>query len=241
MVSGRAEKRSFRRPSVVQSNTDHSTAAALLDAPGKRSSLLERRTAPKNKACFLTGPVMALSHLRFWPAFPPLSIVFFRSVPPNFVFRVLCLHPLLPSLAPCLSPDCCFPLGFCCSAKSCHPLLVPVLPLTEFCVPSKRSFCFPTHSHFTNNPVPINSMPLISAGTDQRGGGATFQNGFPSSCFRTLSKSLQIQETYHYQGATTNIHPLLSSLVNYTHPVKFSGSAQNLHYFWGQQFSFSRL
>ena len=32
-----------------------------------------------------------------------------------------------------------------------------------------------------------------------------------------------IQETYHYQGATTNIHPLLSSLINYTHPVKFSG------------------
>ncbi|KHJ40937.1 Phosphatidylinositol-specific phospholipase C, X domain protein [Trichuris suis] len=28
---------------------------------------------------------------------------------------------------------------------------------------------------------------------------------------------------YHYTSATTNIHPLLSSLVNYTHPVKFGG------------------
>uniref|UniRef100_A0A915P6M0 Phosphoinositide phospholipase C n=1 Tax=Meloidogyne floridensis TaxID=298350 RepID=A0A915P6M0_9BILA len=32
-----------------------------------------------------------------------------------------------------------------------------------------------------------------------------------------------VQESYYYQGATTNIHPLLSSLVCYTHPVKFSG------------------
>ena len=30
-------------------------------------------------------------------------------------------------------------------------------------------------------------------------------------------------QTYHYTGATTNIHPLLSSLVNYTHPIKFQG------------------
>ncbi|XP_070577889.1 1-phosphatidylinositol 4,5-bisphosphate phosphodiesterase beta-4-like isoform X4 [Ptychodera flava] len=28
---------------------------------------------------------------------------------------------------------------------------------------------------------------------------------------------------YHYTGATTNIHPILSSLVNYAHPVKFQG------------------
>ncbi|XP_077866794.1 LOW QUALITY PROTEIN: 1-phosphatidylinositol 4,5-bisphosphate phosphodiesterase beta-4-like [Saccoglossus kowalevskii] len=39
---------------------------------------------------------------------------------------------------------------------------------------------------------------------------------------------------YHYTGATTNIHPLLSSLVNYAHPVKFQGfdvaEDQNLHY-----------
>ncbi|CAJ0948306.1 unnamed protein product, partial [Mesorhabditis belari] len=37
-----------------------------------------------------------------------------------------------------------------------------------------------------------------------------------------------------YTGATTNIHPLLSSLVNYTHPVKFSGfdvaEQNNLHF-----------
>ncbi|CAJ0579286.1 unnamed protein product, partial [Mesorhabditis spiculigera] len=38
----------------------------------------------------------------------------------------------------------------------------------------------------------------------------------------------------YYTGATTNIHPLLSSLVNYTHPVKFSGfdvaEQNNLHF-----------
>lgn len=28
---------------------------------------------------------------------------------------------------------------------------------------------------------------------------------------------------YHYTGATTNIHPYLSSLVNYAQPVKFQG------------------
>ncbi len=30
---------------------------------------------------------------------------------------------------------------------------------------------------------------------------------------------------YQYTGATTNIHPLLSSFVNYTQPVKFQGFA----------------
>ena len=29
--------------------------------------------------------------------------------------------------------------------------------------------------------------------------------------------------SYHYTGATTNIHPLLSSMVNYAQPVKFQG------------------
>uniref|UniRef100_A0A183CHZ6 1-phosphatidylinositol 4,5-bisphosphate phosphodiesterase n=1 Tax=Globodera pallida TaxID=36090 RepID=A0A183CHZ6_GLOPA len=41
--------------------------------------------------------------------------------------------------------------------------------------------------------------------------------------FRLVSDQEEVQESYHYQGATTNIHPLLSSLINYTHPVKFSG------------------
>ncbi|CAD6193233.1 unnamed protein product [Caenorhabditis auriculariae] len=44
----------------------------------------------------------------------------------------------------------------------------------------------------------------------------------------------RIYAEYHYTGATTNIHPLLSSLINYTHPVKFSGfdvaEANNLHF-----------
>nr|CAD2182458.1 unnamed protein product [Meloidogyne enterolobii] len=52
LVSGRGEKRSFRRPCIQSGGgggTDHSTAAALVDANtqhgGKRGSLLERRPA----------------------------------------------------------------------------------------------------------------------------------------------------------------------------------------------------
>ncbi|KAL3079934.1 hypothetical protein niasHT_032490 [Heterodera trifolii] len=41
--------------------------------------------------------------------------------------------------------------------------------------------------------------------------------------FKMVSDQEEIQETYRYPGATINIHPLLSSLVNYTHPIKFSG------------------
>lgn len=39
---------------------------------------------------------------------------------------------------------------------------------------------------------------------------------------------------YQYKGATTNIHPFLSALVNYTHPIKFPGfpkaEERNIHY-----------
>ncbi|CAB3397663.1 unnamed protein product [Caenorhabditis bovis] len=50
----------------------------------------------------------------------------------------------------------------------------------------------------------------------------------------TKEEEEQIIAEYHYTGATTNIHPLLSSLINYTHPVKFSGfdvaESNNLHF-----------
>ncbi|VDK63722.1 unnamed protein product [Onchocerca ochengi] len=50
----------------------------------------------------------------------------------------------------------------------------------------------------------------------------------------TKEEEERIFAEYHYTGATTSIHPLLSSLVNYTHPVKFSGfdvaEANNLHF-----------
>lgn len=39
----------------------------------------------------------------------------------------------------------------------------------------------------------------------------------------TKEEEERIFAEYNYTGATTNIHPLLSTLVNYTHPVKFSG------------------
>ncbi|GMT12242.1 hypothetical protein PFISCL1PPCAC_3539 [Pristionchus fissidentatus] len=50
----------------------------------------------------------------------------------------------------------------------------------------------------------------------------------------TKEEEERIFAEYNYTGATTNIHPLLSSLINYTHPVKFSGfdvaEANNLHF-----------
>ncbi|RCN32567.1 Phosphatidylinositol-specific phospholipase C, Y domain protein [Ancylostoma caninum] len=58
----------------------------------------------------------------------------------------------------------------------------------------------------------------------------------PVLAFPVLTKEEEerIFAEYHYTGATTNIHPLLSSLINYTHPVKFSGfdvaEGNNLHF-----------
>ncbi|GMR59752.1 hypothetical protein PMAYCL1PPCAC_29947 [Pristionchus mayeri] len=50
----------------------------------------------------------------------------------------------------------------------------------------------------------------------------------------TKEEEERIFAEYNYTGATTNIHPLLSSLINYTHPVKFSGfdvaDSNNLHF-----------
>uniref|UniRef100_A0A914X3U3 Phosphoinositide phospholipase C n=1 Tax=Plectus sambesii TaxID=2011161 RepID=A0A914X3U3_9BILA len=50
----------------------------------------------------------------------------------------------------------------------------------------------------------------------------------------TKEEEERIFAEYNYTGATTNIHPLLSSLINYTHPVKFSGfdiaEQNNFHY-----------
>uniref|UniRef100_A0A914C2G2 Phosphoinositide phospholipase C n=1 Tax=Acrobeloides nanus TaxID=290746 RepID=A0A914C2G2_9BILA len=50
----------------------------------------------------------------------------------------------------------------------------------------------------------------------------------------TKEEEERIFAEYHYTGATTNIHPLLSTLINYTHPVKFSGfeysEANNCHF-----------
>ncbi|CAD5231893.1 unnamed protein product [Bursaphelenchus xylophilus] len=50
----------------------------------------------------------------------------------------------------------------------------------------------------------------------------------------TKEEEERIFAEYNYTGATTNIHPLLSTLVNYTHPVKFSGfevaESNDLHF-----------
>lgn len=39
----------------------------------------------------------------------------------------------------------------------------------------------------------------------------------------TADEEIALLTTYHYQGATTNIHPYLSAMVNYAQPVKFQG------------------
>jgi phosphatidylinositol phospholipase C beta len=39
----------------------------------------------------------------------------------------------------------------------------------------------------------------------------------------TEEEEAALMTTYHYTGATTNIHPYLSQLVNYAQPVKFQG------------------
>ncbi|XP_052698208.1 1-phosphatidylinositol 4,5-bisphosphate phosphodiesterase beta-4-like isoform X2 [Crassostrea angulata] len=50
----------------------------------------------------------------------------------------------------------------------------------------------------------------------------------------TADEEAALMSAYHYERATTNIHPYLSSMVNYAQPVKFQGfkvaEARNIHY-----------
>lgn len=39
----------------------------------------------------------------------------------------------------------------------------------------------------------------------------------------TEEEAAALMSSYQYTSATTNIHPYLSSMVNYTQPVKFAG------------------
>lgn len=39
----------------------------------------------------------------------------------------------------------------------------------------------------------------------------------------TAEEEAELMNHYQYTGATTNIHPWLSSMVNYAQPVKFQG------------------
>ena len=39
----------------------------------------------------------------------------------------------------------------------------------------------------------------------------------------TADEEQMLFSSYHYTGATTNIHPYLSAMVNYAQPVKFQG------------------
>ncbi|KAK2157223.1 hypothetical protein LSH36_195g03078 [Paralvinella palmiformis] len=50
----------------------------------------------------------------------------------------------------------------------------------------------------------------------------------------TAEEEAALTASYHYTGATTNIHPWLSQMVNYAQPVKFQGfdiaEEKNIHY-----------
>ena len=39
----------------------------------------------------------------------------------------------------------------------------------------------------------------------------------------TAEEEAALMTTYQYTGATTNIHPYLSAMINYVQPVKFQG------------------
>ena len=62
------------------------------------------------------------------------------------------------------------------------------------------------------------------------------QLGFKPKGTNNLSREEEeaLLNRYQYKGATTNIHPLLSSRVNYTQPIKFPGfhkaEERNIHY-----------
>jgi phosphatidylinositol phospholipase C beta len=62
---------------------------------------------------------------------------------------------------------------------------------------------------------------LLDASTPKRV--ASTRNKSGKKPLLTKEEEEKIFAEYSYTGATTNIHPLLSSLVNYTHPVKFAG------------------
>lgn len=62
------------------------------------------------------------------------------------------------------------------------------------------------------------------------------QLGFKTKPSNNLSREEEeaLMNRYQYKGATTNIHPLLSSRVNYAQPIKFPGFSKaeerNIHY-----------
>ena len=62
------------------------------------------------------------------------------------------------------------------------------------------------------------------------------QLGFKLRTTNNLSREEEeaLMNRYQYKGATTNIHPLLSSRVNYAQPIKFPGfgkaEERNIHY-----------
>jgi len=60
----------------------------------------------------------------------------------------------------------------------------------------------------------------------------------------TAEEEAALLNSYHYTGATTNIHPYLSAMVNYTHPIKFQGfdiAEGNLTYHQSKLFFLSSI
>ena len=48
------------------------------------------------------------------------------------------------------------------------------------------------------------------------------EDDMPTSSL-TAEEEAALMIQYHYTGATTNVHPYLSAMVNYAQPIKFQG------------------
>uniref|UniRef100_A0A915EEF6 Phosphoinositide phospholipase C n=1 Tax=Ditylenchus dipsaci TaxID=166011 RepID=A0A915EEF6_9BILA len=82
----------------------------------------------------------------------------------------------------------------------------------------KRSFRRPTSNNGNADQL---VSALLDATPNRRN--ASQRSSKSKKPILTKEEEERIFAEYNYTGATTNIHPLLSSMINYTHPVKFSG------------------
>nr|CFW94238.1 Eka-phospholipase C 1 protein [Euperipatoides kanangrensis] len=96
-----------------------------------------------------------------------------------------------------------------------HPELSKTISLSN---------CDPEIAIIKKNSIKISGKKLINGVEEQR----------PSTGSLSVDDEAMLMSNYHYTGATTNIHPFLSSLVNYAQPVKFIGfdvaEQRNVHH-----------
>nr|ABJ96343.1 phospholipase C beta [Chaetopterus pergamentaceus] len=74
-----------------------------------------------------------------------------------------------------------------------------------------------------NNEDPAKATPGTAINGPTVNGPALDDNDAHPEGMLTADEEAALLTSYHYTGATTNIHPVLSSMVNYAQPVKFQG------------------